>query len=48
MSEKILLHLYYGEGEILHLLEGVSLHEFNCMERLVTRPGEKTLTTLHK
>ena len=46
MSDKILLHVYYGEGVILHGPNGVSLDQFNCVERWVTRPGEKSCTAL--
>ena len=48
MSEKTLLHVYYGEGEILHCPEGVSLNQFNCVERWVGSPGEKSFTALQK
>ena len=47
MSDKILLHVYYGEGEILHDPNGVSLDQFNCVERWVARPGDKSCTALH-
>jgi len=48
MSEKTLLHVYYGEGQIMHGSEGVSLEQYNCVERWVTRPGDKSFAALHK
>jgi hypothetical protein len=47
MSDKILLHVYYGEGQILHGPNGVSVDQFNCIERWVGRPREKSYTALH-
>jgi hypothetical protein len=41
------MHMYYGDGEILHGSKGVNLHRFNCVGRWVTRSEEKTLIALH-
>ena len=47
-DNKIVIEVYYGEGEILHGPNGVDLSSFNAIQKAVSNLEHKSLNGLYK